>query len=131
MLPPPPSSGATNYSTPRHPLLTPSGRDFAHDARVQNISSDPLLPCIMYWPDNELFPEQGKIRPSGLGLQVSKIFLSWTSARRPGPVINPSVFLPSTRPSSTLGTEAPYPMYVFSPAHFLQTTHRDVCTTTG
>ncbi|KAG6837044.1 hypothetical protein H0H93_015615 [Arthromyces matolae] len=49
-----------------HPLLTPSGRAFAVGGRVQNISSDPLSPCIMYWPDNEPFPEQGQIRPSNL-----------------------------------------------------------------
>ncbi|KAG6902937.1 hypothetical protein C0995_009329 [Termitomyces sp. Mi166 len=49
-----------------HPLLTPSGRAFAVGGKVQNISSDPLNPCIMYWPDNEPFPEQGQIRPSSL-----------------------------------------------------------------
>jgi len=66
-LPPPP---AVNKSA--HPLLTPSGRVFAVGGKVQNISSDPLNPCIMYWPDNEPFPEQGQIRPSGLaGIPVS------------------------------------------------------------
>lgn len=55
-----------------HPLLTPSGRAFAVGGKVQNVSSDPLSPCIMYWPDNEPFPEQGQIRPSGLvGVPVS------------------------------------------------------------
>jgi len=49
-----------------HPLLTPSGRAFAIGGKVQNVSSDPLAPCIMYWPDNEPFPEQGQIRPSSL-----------------------------------------------------------------
>ncbi|GLB44115.1 putative zinc finger domain containing protein [Lyophyllum shimeji] len=49
-----------------HPLLTPSGRAFAVGGKVQNISSDPLSPCIMYWPDNEPFPEQGQIRPGNL-----------------------------------------------------------------
>ncbi|KAG6898031.1 hypothetical protein C0992_007027 [Termitomyces sp. T32_za158] len=49
-----------------HPLLTPSGRAFAVGGKVQNVSSDPLNPCIMYWPDNEPFPEQGQIRPSNL-----------------------------------------------------------------
>ncbi|KAF8901059.1 hypothetical protein CPB84DRAFT_998327 [Gymnopilus junonius] len=49
-----------------HPLLTPSGRAFAIGGKVQNISNDPLNPCIMYWPDNEPFPEQGQIRPSNL-----------------------------------------------------------------
>ncbi len=53
-------------SKPAHPLLTPSGRAFAIGGRVQNVSSDPLTPCIMYWPDNEPFPEQGQIRPAGL-----------------------------------------------------------------
>ncbi|KAJ7846969.1 hypothetical protein B0H14DRAFT_2179240, partial [Mycena olivaceomarginata] len=47
-------------------LLTPSGRGFARAGKVQNVSSDPLLPCIMYWPYNELFPEQGQIRPRDL-----------------------------------------------------------------
>ncbi|KAF9025062.1 hypothetical protein BDZ89DRAFT_1161893 [Hymenopellis radicata] len=61
----PPSPAATPAKN-AHPLLTPSGRAFAVGGRVQNISSDPLLPCIMYWPDNEPFPEQGQIRPSGL-----------------------------------------------------------------
>ncbi|PFH49995.1 hypothetical protein AMATHDRAFT_62011 [Amanita thiersii Skay4041] len=55
-----------NLPKPSHPLLTPSGRAFAIGGRVQNISSDPLTPCIMYWPDNEPFPEQGQIRPNGL-----------------------------------------------------------------
>ncbi|KAL0952355.1 hypothetical protein HGRIS_006635 [Hohenbuehelia grisea] len=48
------------------PLLTPSGRAFAVGGKVQNVSSDPMMPCIMYWPDNEPFPEQGQIRPSGI-----------------------------------------------------------------
>lgn len=57
-----------------HPLLTPSGRAFAVGGKVQNVSSDPLSPCVMYWPDNEAFPEQGQIRPSGLvGVPVSHI----------------------------------------------------------
>ncbi|KAJ3981888.1 hypothetical protein F5890DRAFT_474462 [Lentinula detonsa] len=49
-----------------HPLLTPSGRAFAVGGRVQNISVDPLSPCIMYWPDNEAFPDPGQIRLNGL-----------------------------------------------------------------
>ncbi|KAF8154086.1 hypothetical protein B0H34DRAFT_676941 [Crassisporium funariophilum] len=57
---------AANPPKSSHPLLTPSGRAFAVGGKVQNISSDPLSPCIMYWPDNEKFPEQGQIRPSGL-----------------------------------------------------------------
>ncbi|KIK92241.1 hypothetical protein PAXRUDRAFT_830145 [Paxillus rubicundulus Ve08.2h10] len=53
-------------ASPSHPVLTPSGRSFSVGGKVQNISSDPLTPCIMYWPDNEPFPEQGQIRPSNL-----------------------------------------------------------------
>lgn len=53
-------------ASPTHPLLTPSGRSFSVGGKVQNISSDPSMPCIMYWPDNEPFPEQGQIRPSNL-----------------------------------------------------------------
>lgn len=57
---------------PTHPILTPSGRAFAIGGKVQNVSSDPLSPCIMYWPDNEPFPEQGQIRPSNVvGVTVS------------------------------------------------------------
>jgi hypothetical protein len=63
---PPPSSHVANPPKATHPLLTPSGRAFAVGGKVQNVSSDPLSPCIMYWPDNEPFPEQGQIRPSGL-----------------------------------------------------------------
>ncbi|KAJ7468583.1 hypothetical protein FB451DRAFT_1368880 [Mycena latifolia] len=60
------ASPTANKTMSAHPLLTPSGRAFASGGKVQNISSDPLSPCIMYWPDNEPFPEQGQIRPSGL-----------------------------------------------------------------
>ena len=62
----PPPSHVANPPKATHPLLTPSGRAFAVGGKVQNVSSDPLSPCIMYWPDNEPFPEQGQIRPSGL-----------------------------------------------------------------
>lgn len=62
----PPLSHVANPPKATHPLLTPSGRAFAVGGKVQNVSSDPLSPCIMYWPDNEPFPEQGQIRPSGL-----------------------------------------------------------------
>ena len=61
-----PLSHVANPPKATHPLLTPSGRAFAVGGKVQNVSSDPLSPCIMYWPDNEPFPEQGQIRPSGL-----------------------------------------------------------------
>ncbi|KAJ7778463.1 hypothetical protein B0H16DRAFT_1503599 [Mycena metata] len=63
---PPPSSPTANKTMSAHPLLTPSGRAFASGGKVVNISSDPLNPCVMYWPENEPFPEQGQIRPSGL-----------------------------------------------------------------
>ena len=46
-------------------ILTPSGRAFSIGGKVQNISGDPLAPCVLYWPDNEPFPEQGQIRPPG------------------------------------------------------------------
>lgn len=60
-------------ASPSHPLLTPSGRDFSRGGKVQNISSDSSAPCIMYWPDNEPFPDQGQIRPSN----ISGIPVSW------------------------------------------------------
>lgn len=66
--PPPiqPSMMSAKPPSPAHPLLTPSGRSFAVGGKVQNVSSDSLSPCVMYWPDNESFPEQGQIRPSSL-----------------------------------------------------------------
>lgn len=51
-------------TAPAHHLLTPSGRAFSVGGKVQNVSGDPLSPCVMYWPDNEPLPEQGQIRPS-------------------------------------------------------------------
>ncbi|KAI5993714.1 hypothetical protein F5J12DRAFT_907322 [Pisolithus orientalis] len=61
--------------SPSNPLLTPSGRAFAVGGRVQNVSGDPLIPCVIFWPDNEPFPEQGQIRPSHLtGVQVCHFF---------------------------------------------------------
>ena len=47
-------------------ILTPSGRAFSVGGRAQDVSSDPLSPCIIFWPDNEPFPEQSQIRPSNL-----------------------------------------------------------------
>lgn len=47
-------------------ILTPSGRAFSVGGRVQDVSSDPLSPCIIFWPDNEPFPEQSQIRHSNL-----------------------------------------------------------------
>ncbi|CAK5271778.1 unnamed protein product [Mycena citricolor] len=57
---------AARQASSPHPLLTPSGRAFAVGGKVQNVSTDPLSPCIMYWPDNEPLPEQGQIRPGSL-----------------------------------------------------------------
>ncbi|KAJ7931903.1 hypothetical protein B0H13DRAFT_1593762 [Mycena leptocephala] len=59
-----------NRPTSAHPLLTPSGRTFAAGGKVRNVSSDPLSPCIMFWPENEPLPEQGQIRPIGHTLDV-------------------------------------------------------------
>jgi hypothetical protein len=71
-------SQAPKPSVPSHPLLTPSGRAFAIGGKVQNVSQDPLTPCVMYWPDNEPLPDQGQIRPSGLtGMSVRSIFPGW------------------------------------------------------
>ncbi|KAL4062609.1 hypothetical protein V8B97DRAFT_2026742 [Scleroderma yunnanense] len=61
-----PNSINVKPPSPSHPLLTPSGRAFAVGGKVQNVSGDPLAPCVMYWPDNEPFPEQGQIRPTHL-----------------------------------------------------------------
>jgi hypothetical protein len=45
-------------------ILTPSGRAFSMGGRVQDVSSDPLSSCFLFWPDNEPLPEQGQIRPN-------------------------------------------------------------------
>lgn len=67
---------AAKSPSPVHHLLTPSGRAFSIGGKVQNISTDPLSPCVMYWPDNEPFPEQGQIRPSVvMGVPVRVSFL--------------------------------------------------------
>lgn len=97
-----------------HPLLTPSGRAFAVGGKVQNISSDPLSPCIMYWPDNEPFPEQGQIRPSGLvGVPVSSVLFFFFQSR--------SMFGSlSNLPSSTRVIEVQFLTYV----HLLCSTRR-------
>ncbi|KAH9922348.1 uncharacterized protein BXZ73DRAFT_79739 [Epithele typhae] len=53
---------------PQYPPLTPSGRALSGGGRVQNVSRDPLAPCVMYWPDNEPLPEPCQIRPVDCGL---------------------------------------------------------------
>ncbi|EIN05864.1 hypothetical protein PUNSTDRAFT_145765 [Punctularia strigosozonata HHB-11173 SS5] len=71
-MPPAPRSPliANKPPAPSYPLLTPSGRALAIGGKVQNVSSNPLSPCVMYWPDNEPFPEQGQIRPpASAGIQ--------------------------------------------------------------
>lgn len=61
---------------PQHPILTPSGRLIAIGGKVQNISSDPLTPTLMFWPDNEPLPEPGQIRPANLSnVHVRPTFL--------------------------------------------------------
>ncbi|KAF8531207.1 hypothetical protein JB92DRAFT_182082 [Gautieria morchelliformis] len=59
----PPTTLSTILKLPS--ILTPSGRAFARGGRVQNVSPDPLTPCVMFWPDNEVWPERGQIRPAG------------------------------------------------------------------
>lgn len=53
-----------SHRTPH--ILTPSGRAFSVGGRVQDVSSDPLSSCFLFWPDNEPLPEQGQLRPSTL-----------------------------------------------------------------
>lgn len=70
--------GGSSGSNGAHPILTPSGRALAVGGKVQNISTDPLTPCILYWPDNEPLPEQGQIRPSGMiNVHVSGGLCCW------------------------------------------------------
>jgi hypothetical protein len=86
------AAAASASSSSAHPLLTPSGRAFAVGGKVQNISSDPLSPCVMYWPDNEPFPEQGQIRPScmaGIAVCLSFLDISFFSAF----LLSPLLFL--------------------------------------
>jgi len=87
-------SGSQSYpASPKtaHPLLTPSGRAFAIGGRVQNLSNDPLAPCIMFWPDNEPLPEQGQIRPSSVvGTQV-RLFLVFCTPVSHGPHQQPPI----------------------------------------
>lgn len=43
--------------------LTPSGTQICMGGKVQNISSNPLAPCYMFWSFNEPLPDPGQIRP--------------------------------------------------------------------
>jgi hypothetical protein len=63
-----------------YPLLTPSGRAFAAGGRVQNISRDPMVPCIMYWPENEPLPEAGQMRPASLTGMPVRVYSSFAEA---------------------------------------------------
>jgi hypothetical protein len=62
-------------------ILTPSGRAFSFGGRVQDVSLDPLSPCIIFWPDNEPFPEQSQIRPSDLVGVPVRVTLTTINAR--------------------------------------------------
>ncbi|KAI0063288.1 hypothetical protein BV25DRAFT_1915213 [Artomyces pyxidatus] len=46
-----------------HPLLTPSGRALAHGGALLDLSTDPTVPCVLWWPDNEPRPHPGQVRP--------------------------------------------------------------------
>jgi hypothetical protein len=63
-------------------LLTPSGHALAIGGRVRNISTNPMSPCVIWWPDNERLPEQGCIRPLICGnvSSVIQIPISWDRA---------------------------------------------------
>ncbi|CEL62823.1 hypothetical protein RSOLAG1IB_10507 [Rhizoctonia solani AG-1 IB] len=68
LSPPPPRRfdplPATSKQPPRLPsILTPSGRAFARGGRIQNVSSIPSAPLVMFWPDNEPLPQACQIRP--------------------------------------------------------------------
>lgn len=58
------SNQSRQAQPPRLPsILTPSGRAFARGGRIQNISSIPSAPLVMFWPDNEPLPMACQIRP--------------------------------------------------------------------
>ena len=50
--------------SPQPIQLTPSGTQICVGGKVQNISTDPLAPCYMFWSFNEPLPEPGQIRPT-------------------------------------------------------------------
>ncbi|KAH9948455.1 hypothetical protein B0H21DRAFT_234312 [Amylocystis lapponica] len=71
-LPSPPPT-PQKLTGPSYPLLTPSGHALSVGGRVQNVSTDPLSPCVMYWPDNEPLPAQGQIRPASSAVSYPPI----------------------------------------------------------
>ncbi|KAG8770728.1 hypothetical protein FRC12_004083 [Ceratobasidium sp. 428] len=61
---PPQTFARTAQQPPRLPsILAPSGRAFARGGRIQNISTIPSAPLVMFWPDNEPLPLPCQIRP--------------------------------------------------------------------
>lgn len=67
--------GPLKPPAPSYPLLTPSGHALSAGGRVRNISSDPMAPCIMYWPDNEPLPDRGQVRPLGSAVLQVCVFV--------------------------------------------------------
>ncbi len=63
--PPAPSTAQPPYlpASEYLKLLTPSGHALAIGGRVRNISSNPMTPCVIWWPDNERLPDPGCVRP--------------------------------------------------------------------
>ncbi|KAJ7860571.1 hypothetical protein B0H14DRAFT_2441954 [Mycena olivaceomarginata] len=107
-----------------HPHLTPSGRALARGGKVQNVSSDPLSQCIMYWPDNEPFPEQGQIRPT-LPCDLSNLPIRNTGNR--GPIRHVSMFiLPSCMDLTSLQQPGDW---ICLKCNYLNWRRRKVCQT--
>lgn len=88
-------------SAPCYPILTPSGKALSAGGRVRNISTDPLAPCIMYWPDNEPLPDNGQVRP--LGSAATQVRTSHCLSICCDPLRDFS----SSHPLSTLATRVP------------------------
>lgn len=91
----------TRPSAPCYPILTPSGKALSAGGRVRNVSTDPLAPCIMYWPDNEPLPDNGQVRPLGSAATQVCAYLVHQ------PVALSYATLHSTHLSSTLATRVP------------------------